>query len=196
MVIFMENRTLARRLGKGLITHIVDSTALITATNPLLSALEVTVGGMSDDVSINARMTASALAYVGLAYALSKGRDMSKKVFKIVDQTKERVKQLHDAAYLAAFNVVFGPALYLFSGETDANKIAAGTAILVGTGALVGGPVGYSIDTFRELTGIQSSERVPTIIRNKSPTVKRGIAGLLTIASVAAMAGIYAMTSQ
>jgi len=62
--------------------HAVDSTAMCTVCNPIISAVETTLGGMSDDISMNAKIMAVGSTYAGLGYLVSKGRDFSRNIFK------------------------------------------------------------------------------------------------------------------
>ena len=182
-----------RKIGKALAYHIVDTTALNTAANPIIGGLEVTAYGMSEDVSLNARLFASVVGYLGVASLLSRGRDLSRSIFKINDKTKEKVQQIHDGAFIAAFNAFFAPIMYAYSGETDFKKIVYGTLGVIGATAILGG---YSIDVFRDLTGLKDCERssYPDLIKKNKPSLKKGLAAFLVGASIAINAGIYALT--
>jgi hypothetical protein len=198
------------KIKKGLLRHLVDSTALCVAGNPIWGALEVTLfgtpddvslnTGMSDDLSLHARYVATGLTYAGLGSIISGGRKISRKLFKITDESKERVQQFHDAAYLAAYAAVYCPILYTASAyaaseEPDINEIAIGTGITMAVSFFPIGPImGYAIDAFEDLTGIEDSERVPEFIRRQNPIAKKGLAALLTAASIGITAGIYALT--
>src|SRR3989344_5121862 len=105
-----NKRNIVRRVKDSLTYHLVDSTALLAESTPIFAAFETGIAGMSDDISINARLIATGLAYAGVGTALAKGRDLWRKAFKVSDTTKERVQMLHDTAYLAAFNLVTAPA--------------------------------------------------------------------------------------
>lgn len=176
--------------------HIVDSTALLASSHPIFSAFETMVVGMSDDVSINAKVYLTGLTYAGLGYITSRGRDLSRRLFNITDKTKERIQSLHDSAYLAAINLPLGIGLYTLAGETDIKKITIGTGIGMTFGAFMGPWVGYAIDSYRDLTGLKTCERrvYPNIIRNLRPRTKKCLAVVLTAASIGAMGLIYSLT--
>ena len=185
-----------RKIGRGLAQHIVDTTALNAAANPIIGGLEVTAFGMSDEVSFNARIFASVVGYLGVASLISRGRDYSRSLFKITDKTSEKIQQVHDGAFIAAFNGFFCPIMYTYSGETDVKKIIYGTLGAMAVGSIFGGTFGYSIDTFRDLIGLKSCEResYPELIKKRKSSVKKGIAGLLIGTSIGINAGIYALT--
>jgi len=175
-----------------LVKHVVDTTALNTTANPLLGSLEVTLFQMTDDNSLDARLFATKWGYLGLAAAFSKGRDVSKNYFNITDESNERDKKAHDAKYAIAFNTVFAPIMYW--GEPDIGKFAAGVGTVMALSPFLGMVGGYSIDVFRDLTGLENSERVPNLIQKQRPSIKKGLAAFVTAASVAIMVGIYAWT--
>jgi hypothetical protein len=66
----------------------------------------------------------------------------------------------------------------------------------MGLGIFIGGPIGYAIDTFRDLAGLKEMERnsYPDFIRRQGPKAKIGIASLLTAATIAITTGIYYLT--
>ena len=202
----MENQTAGELENalvekKGLIPgwlkyHVVDGTALLAASNPVYSAFEVGLAGMSDDVSIKARSFATLLTFLGMGTAFSRGRDVSRKLFHITDKTNEAIQYTHDTIYTAAFNLAVAPPIYLASGSRDLKEIAIGTGIAMAFSAVNGPLMGYAVDVFRDLTGLRKSERksYPKFIRKQKPTMKKTLAALLTAGSVAAMVGIYALT--
>lgn len=176
--------------------HIVDGTALLASSNPIYSAFEVGLAGMSNAISINARSFATGLTYLGMGTVFSKGRDFSRKAFHITDKTSEMIQSAHDIAYTAAFNLAVAPPIYLASGSRDLKEIAIGTGTAMAF-SLVSGPLmGYAVDTFRDLTGLKKCERktYPKFIRKQKPLIKKTLAGLLTAGSIALMAGIYSLT--
>jgi hypothetical protein len=176
--------------------HVVDSTALLAASHPFFSAFEKIVAGMSNDVSLNTRIYITGLTYAGLGYVMGKGRDISRNLFNITNKTKEKIQQIHDSVYLASINLPLSVGLYTVAGETDIDKIVIGTGVGMGFGAFMGPWVGYAIDSYRDLTGLEKCERraYPQVIRNLKPKTKKGLAGALTVASVGAMGLIYLMT--
>lgn len=73
--------------------HLVDTTAACAATNPIFSAFETEVSGMSDETSIKARLIITGASYFLLmGSALSRGRDLYRKVFKVKDNISERAQ--------------------------------------------------------------------------------------------------------
>jgi hypothetical protein len=180
------------KVKNKLIKHVVDTTALNTTANPLLGALEVTLFQMTDDNSLDARLFATKMGYLGMGSVFSWGRDISRNYFNVVDESSEKTKKPHDAGYAIAFNSVFAPAMYW--GEPDTAKFAVGVGTVMALSSFLGMVGGYSIDVFRDLTGLWESQRVPDLIRHQKPNAKKGLAGFLAAASVALVAGIYGMT--
>lgn len=185
-----------KKIAERLKFHAVDTTALLTASNPIFSALEVTACGMSDELSIHARLLATGTAYAGIGTLFRMGRDFSRRIFEINDQTKERTQGIHDTLYAMGFNLLISPPMYILAGARSLKEIAAGTALGVGFGLAGGWPMGYAIDVFSDLTGLQKSERksYPEIIRKQKSKIKKGLAVSLTLGSIALMSGIYALT--
>jgi len=190
------NRSLTDKIVEGLKYHLVDTTAILSSTNPVFSAMEIGVSRMPDQVSIDSRLVVAGLSYAGLGFAYSRGRDLSRKFFHINNQTNEKVQTFHDSAYTFTFNLTMIP-IYLSQGADLKQAIIGGVS-----GAILGiglGPVmGYSIDTARDLTGLQNCERVtyPDSIRRQRPVLKKSLATLLAAGSIAAMVGIYTLTSN
>lgn len=175
--------------------HIVDSTAMLAVSSPIFCAFETMIAKMTNEVSLNTRMYITGLTYAGLGLLLGKGRDISRKYFGIKNDTKERFQQIHDSLYLAATNIPLSVSLYALAGETDLKKIAIGTGSSVVFGAVMGPLIGYSIDIYRDLTGIRKYERrfYPEIIRNLRPNLKKALAVALTAASVSSIALVYSL---
>lgn len=174
-------------------THVIDTTAILASTNPIYAFFENVVVGMSDEVAISARLFASLTAYLGGGSLASRGRDLSRKIFKINDRTKEKIQTTHDALYLAALNGTFAPIIYKLSGANTSDTIE-GTLFTMGLSLVTGPIMGYSLDAARDLTGIKKSERIPNKISNLSPRTKKGLAALLLTGLVGANAGIYKST--
>ena len=172
----------------------VDSTALLVATTPILASLENIVLGMTDEVSMNARLFAAGATYFGFGFLTAKGRDLYRKFFNITDKTTEKRQQINDSLYVGLCNLIFSPPLYYFSGAHDIKQIIGGTIVGVGVGLLSGGLIGYSIDAYRDLNGINESARVPECIRKKGKKFKIGFAALITAASIGLTGGIYSIT--
>jgi len=183
------------RLGNGLKYHVVDTTALLTSTNPIYSAMEVGISGMSDQVSIDSRLTVAALSYGGMAFAFSRGRDLSRKIFHITNKTRERIQTFHDFAYTAAFNLAVAPPIYLSMGA-DLKQAAVGGLTAAAFSTVMGPIMGYSVDAARDLTGLKNCERssYPELLRKQPSVIKKGLAALLVAGSIATMWGIYSLT--
>ena len=185
-----------RKIVNYLKNHVIDSTAVVIESTPIFSAFEVGMAGMSDDVSINARLIGAAITYGGICSVLTKGRDAWRKLFKVSDTTKERIQMFHDTAYLAAFNLVAAPTIYYASGSRALKEIAIGTACSIAFGSINGTPLGYAIDTFRDLTGIKECERssYPKLLKRQDTRTKKSLAALLTAGTIVLTAGIYSLT--
>ena len=117
------------KMVKGLKSHVIDSTAMLVASTPIFAGLENIVLGMSDEVSMNARLLATGLTYGGFGFLLSKSRDIYRKFLKITDQTKERKQQISDSIYGGLWNLFIAPPFYYASGVRNLGEIAGGTAM-------------------------------------------------------------------
>jgi len=171
---------------------------MIAESTPLFAAFEIGIIGMSDEISMNARLIGVSLAYAGIGSAISKGRDLWRKSFNLTDKTNEKIQILHDTVYMAAFNLIAGPIIYYASGSRDLKEIAAGTALGIVIGSANGGPLGYAIDSFRDLIGTKKCERssYPNILKNQATKTKKWIAAGLIITSLSATAGIYQINND
>ena len=183
-----------QKVVNGTRQHITDSVALWLVANPPNAFIENVVAGMSDEVSLHSRLIAGGLFLGGLGGVLGYVRDKSRKLFRITDTTKEKFQQLHDMAYIGTATLVVNPLIYLGAGEQDISKIVVGTLLATGIGIGIGGPMGYSVDAMRDLTGYKSSDRVPEIIRDRHPSIKKTIAAGLLAASVGLTGLIYHLT--
>ena len=190
---------MASKLKDNLKYHIIDSTALLAESTPFFAAFEVGLAGMSDEVSLNARVIAAGATYfLGMGWAYAKGRDLSRKLFKVKETTKERIQFLHDSAYLGTFNIAVAPLIYLAAGARDPKEILIGTAAAVGLGSVNGAPLGYAVDMFRDLTGLRECKRpsYPKSFKKLGSKTKKGLAALLTAGAIALTAGIYSLTPE
>jgi len=192
--------------------HLVDTTAINTLAVPICAAMEtsakicslmskipyIDVNPIPSDVSLKTRIYGAGGGYLGLAFLFSKGRDASRRLFNIKETSKEYLQLVHDAAYTIAFNAVVNPILYYSSGSRDPKEIIGGTLALSVFSLFAGGPIGYIVDVFRDLTGLKSCKRklYPNFIKNQNPRVKKGLAALLVTGSMIATAGIYALTTH
>jgi len=181
-----------KNLTEKLKYHFVDSTAVMTITNPVMAALETSpLVGMTNDVSMNARMLGTTLTYLGLGSLYAKGRDLSKRIFHITPETTEKTKQVHDALYAVGYLLALNPPFYYASGSRDIKEIAMGTIASASAGLILGGPAGYLIDSFRDLTGLKESERVPELVKRQNSKIKKGIATALVVVSIGVTGLIY-----
>jgi len=193
-----ENGSTTEKVKDNLKYHLIDSTALLVESTPIYAAFETGIARMSDDISMNARMFAAGLTYLGMGWTYAKGRDLTRKLFKITETTRERTQSLHDAIYSGAFNAGVAPLIYIASGARDAKEIAIGTVVCIGLGIVNGAPMGYSVDMFRDLTGLRECERpsYPNLLKRRSSKTKKCLAALLTAGAIALTAGIYALTTN
>lgn len=176
--------------------HVVDSTSGVVSTTPIFAGLETIVLGMSNEVSINARLLATGLSYIGFGSLIAKGRDIYRKRLNINDKTKERTQQIHDSLYGGLLNLLTTPLFYYASGARNLKEIIGGTLMGIGFGLAAGGLIGYIIDMGRDLTGIKESARVSEYIRNKNPRFKLSLAAAITAASIALTGAIYKLNSD
>lgn len=185
-----------RKVGKFVRNHVVDTTGMLATTFPLCSAVEVFINRMSNQVSRGAKYFGAELSYAGLGFAFAKGRDVSRRVFGVNDQSSELVKGVHDGLYTAAFNVVATPFIYWAQGADFKEGLLGGVSMAV-LSPVTGPLAGYGIDVMRDLTGLGECNRssYPDVVKNRSPAVKKGLAALLAAGSIAAMGGIYSLNS-
>jgi hypothetical protein len=129
---------------------------------------------MSDQISIDTRLTIAGISYGGMGFAFARGRDLSRKIFHITDQSRERTQTIHDIAYTAAFNLAIAPPLYIAMGA-DVKQAIIGGLSAAAMSTIMGPLSGYSIDAARDLTGLRDCERpsYPKLIRRqKNPSKK------------------------
>ncbi|MDO8508544.1 MAG: hypothetical protein Q7S27_02565 [Nanoarchaeota archaeon] len=179
---------------------IVPAVAISTVTLPLMAAIEK-LAGFTTEASINARKVAFFLGLGGYYSLLAKGRDYSQKKFKPTNI------KLHDRLYFGMCGLLSLPAIYLPAkyisqqmGITppDFWSHTTTTAFSAGVGIFAGNMIGYSIDIFRDLTGIKKSERKlpPPYIKNAKQPIKHMIAASLFSSSIILMAGIYSFSDK
>lgn len=184
----------------GLKRHFIDTTGMLTSSNPLFTISEKFFG-MSDKLSIYNRVGASVLFYFGMGYLFVRGRDM---YYHLLGVGKDsNYKLIHDAAWGAIFgallNGVITTASVLFNeiiSPSDIqflDEIVGGVKAGAVTGSITGGPSGYFIDMFRDLTDVNPAGRLPYRIRSLPPKLKKGFAAGLVGASIGVMSLIYAL---
>ncbi len=183
-------------MKKRLKKHVVKVAGMLTVTNPAYALIDNVIVGMPDDVCLKSRAIASGLSFLGLNWLYNKGRDKSRNYFHISDHSAEKLQWTHDALYLGAFNFVVVPLLYVLSGSRDWKEIVAATALQTGIGFVIGGPAGYSTDTFKELADVEPSKRIPERIRKANTSLKKIIAASLFAASIWSTLSIYKATPK
>jgi hypothetical protein len=170
--------------------HLVDCTAISIVSNPIFSGLE-TIAGMSVETSIQARIMGTALTYLGMGSIYAKGMDLSRKLFNVTEKSHLNLKKVHDMAYSGAYCFAFSPLFYYVAGSRDFGEIAISTTIGAAMSLVTGGFVGYSIDAYRDFSGIEESQRVPLFIKKQSKGMKKSIFAIGLAASLTASSIIY-----
>ena len=188
-----------KKVTNGVKNYLVDTTGLLLASTPFYVEMEILASGMSSATSFESRFKDSCLAYAGayagLGIVYAKGRDFSKKIFKIDEQSAAKKHNIHDSIYNAAFNIAFSVPLYLSSGA-DLEQTAKGAleATLLG---LASGPInGFSIDTFRDFLGTKKSQRLPKVVQNVRSKTKKLLAAGLIATMIGATAGVYTIKDK
>jgi len=178
--------------------HVIDTTAMLTESNPAYCFFEVGISGMSDEHSIKSRFIVAGMAYGGLGFAYARGRDLWKRVFKITDQTSEKKQFVHDSLYNGLFSATVSVPIYLLSGVRDPKELAIATGCSIAFGAVNGVPQGITTDIYRDLTGIEKCERkiYPEYVRRQSLRTKKALAVGLATASISVMALMYFVTND
>jgi len=188
-----EKRFGPNAVGRFLGQHIVDTTSSFASTLPLFVFMENVVLGMPDAVSMKARGTVLLLNYAFMGSVYSRGRDLSRRVFKVTQESLARTQAIHDTGYLMGFCAAMSPALYWFSGASTKENIGA-TILALATAPFIGPISGYSIDAFRDLTGIEPSSRLPEKVRTLSSRTKALVAAGIIAVSLCLSGSIYYLT--
>ena len=92
-----------KKIAQNTKYNAVTNTAMCAESTPVYAAFETGVAGMTDAVSLNARLIVLGAGYCGAAWVYGQGRSMWRKAFKITDQTREAKQHLHDAMYAVSF---------------------------------------------------------------------------------------------
>ncbi|MDP3882211.1 MAG: hypothetical protein Q8Q31_05030 [Nanoarchaeota archaeon] len=187
-----------KKIAKGLAKHFVDSTALLAIPVPLYAAYETLLLGMKDIVSFTSKATIIGLTYAGLGFLVSEGRDLSKRLFGLTQESPERLQKKHDFFYFATINIPLSIGLYIYSGETDWKKIALGTGLSSILGAVMGPVNGYIVDSARDVVHLEECKRTAYVkyFKHINPFLKTSLAPLTVAASIALTAGIYHLSSD
>ncbi|MBI4152106.1 hypothetical protein HY495_00210 [Candidatus Woesearchaeota archaeon] len=179
------------KIISGAKQYVSDSTAVSAATTPVYALLETGIARMPHDLSLDARLWAVGLGYCGLGALIGLGRDYSQKKFGITEQTREAIRNFHDMAYSGAFVLATNPFFYLALGCRDPKEIIVGSVVGAAVGAAIGTPLGYALDWFRDLIGVEPSERMPKWMKQTGSKMKKAIAVGLVTASVGLTAMVY-----
>ncbi|MBI2102326.1 L-alanine exporter AlaE [Candidatus Woesearchaeota archaeon] len=171
--------------------YISDCTAVAVVSTPAYALMEKAVAGMSDKVSLDSRLWAAGLGYVGLNSLISLGRDYSRRMFGITHDDQKFFRKNHDPIYFGAAVVASNPLFYLAMGARDLKEIVVGTLAGAAVALAVGKPTGYVIDWFRDFFGIKKAERLPRFMKNAGPQKKKLLAAGLIAASAALTGAIY-----
>jgi hypothetical protein len=171
--------------------YLVDTTSVLWLSTPVYSAMETLASGMSVATSLESRIKVACIAYAGLGTIYVKGRELSKKIFKINENSSEKKHMLHDSIYGAAFNISLSIPIYLTSGA-DLEQALKGTAGGVALGLGFSPIQGYSIDCFKDFAGTKKSDRkMPEFIKNAGKKMKRTLAVGMIAGMFAGTAGVY-----
>lgn len=190
----MDYRKLVRSAKDYLKDNVVVSTAILSVSNPLFAVFELDVAKMSHATSINAKGLAALITYGGMGLVFDKGRDLSRRLFKVNEKSKGITQGIHDSLYSLAYNAVICPPFYYLCGSRDIKEIAAGTGIGMAFALGSGWITGISVDTYKDLLGIHKSLRISRKISNAKRPVKLGLAALLTASSIALTSMVYVLT--
>jgi hypothetical protein len=194
----MKTKGKIDQLKEGLKSHVVDTTALLAESNPVFVAFEVGLAGMSNAVSLNSKFIVAGISYGGVGSLFSRGRDLSRRLCHVRDETSEVLQHAHDLGYTAVFNLVASPIIYYAAGSRDFKEMAIATGSSMLFGGANGSLVGYAVDVFRDLTGTRECNRssYPNFIKRQNSKVKKTIAAGLVATSIGLMSGIYALNSD
>ncbi len=162
-------------IGKEFKLHIGNSTAILMSVTPIYAIVELFVLNMAELVSLKARLITILITYLGLGFLFAKGRNISKRIFNVSEEfSHESTIVVHDLLYLVGFNFCLTPLLYLVSGASP-REIVLGTSFALGM-AFIAGPInGFFIDAAGELTGLNSSLRLPVAVRQLDQASKTTI---------------------
>jgi len=187
-----------KQIARGYLRYISSKKTLSASTGMLIfiTPLAVSVekaATISDANSMRSRGITVGLMYLGLS-ALLKVREYSKKRLGMSPESNRALKYVHDGLFSVGCAAIIRPTIYLFAGETDWRKIAAGTLGNMAVSAVLGGPLLHFVDTYNDLTGVEESERTPELLKRQSPGVKKRIAAGLAAASISLAGLIYYAT--
>lgn len=190
----LYRKDLPRFVKEGLPNHVVNTTSVLAFSNPMMAIYESVGLGISDQESAGIRAASAMIFYGGMGTVCTKGRDL---YYKLINKVRSKT---HDVLYGAAFGATYIAGLYSLKGralETIPEEALVGGVI----SGFLGLGFGYLIDVGRTLTnrplkGSGDEERLPSWIREASPTGKKliGLGGIAT--SLALMFGAYGATPE
>jgi hypothetical protein len=209
-----KTKYIGNKVKNALYKNLSDSTALLIVASPIQAAVDtfgleylgrateklgmdfIQLSAMSDENSINAKIGVATLTYCGIGWAYGTSRDISRKIFKINQESKEKIQWLHDWIYTAAFSSTVLGTAYALAGESDTTKIATALVISAATQTVRGPLIGYSTDCFRDMLKIKECKRTtyPDLVKQSTSKTKKLIAAGTVAASLGIMSLIYAAT--
>lgn len=177
-------------------THIAKTTGFLTVSTPLGAIMENVCADITDARSIKSRVMALGLLYGGYGVFVDYTRKKSREFFNITEKTRGGVQQLHDMLYLATATMITNPFIYLTVGERDLKKIAGATLLATAFALGGGGLIGYAMDSFKDLAGLEKCERpsYQRLTRRLGPRGKKAIIAATIATSLALSSLIYKLT--
>jgi hypothetical protein len=178
--------------------HLINSTGMLVASNPLYMGIESGVSGLSKEICLNSRVLAAATVYCGIGQLYKKGRDGWRKTFNVTADSKEFVQDLHDRGYGLAFNAAFAPSFYFVAGSRNIKEIALASVVAGITGLFTGPVNGYGIDMARDLVGKEECKRkfYPDLIKKQNLKIKKAVAAGAIVGSLALCGAIYSLIPE
>jgi hypothetical protein len=192
----MGFRNFFRKATLGLEKHFVNTTATISLTNPIYAVVETTVMGMPDYVSLDAKLYGSALYYFPLGFAYAEGMKLSRKKFKLSQESPKKKLRTHDKIYSTLFSLAVTPPIYALSGSNWTwPELFFKTSVVLGVSWVIGDSLGLANDVCRDLNGLEESPRLPSLIKNQHPLAKKSLFWAYATASAAATLGYFYLRS-
>jgi len=181
---------------RGLNYHLVNTTALVTVSNPAYCIADLYFTQISHAQSVGAKISGSGMAYAGLGLITMGGLTLSRKAFRVTNKSNEWIQWIHDTLYMATISALLAPVIYSFSGTTNTSDLrdVAWNGFLIG--GTSGGLIKYTENAFRDLTGLEDSDRAsyPNFLKRQNPVMKKSLACLIAAASIGFMSLAYSLT--
>jgi hypothetical protein len=175
----------------------IDATAMYVVATPIYAFAETFLLGLNDATSKGMRWFSIWTAYLGVASALSFGRDYSRKKLHITDESNELVQTTNDNTYSGSIGLVgliITPLVCKYFDVPESSQVFWTTVVETGLATtLVGALSYYNVDFFRDLTGLKESARVPTYLKNKSSGFKTRSLAAIMLLSMGLTAGVYSV---